>query len=117
MLKKEYPEYVARGYRVRELGKYVEAHQGRRFGKPTFKGTREEVKYALFMLADGKTVDEVANVYQMPREAIIEAVYLAADAMTDFLRLPHPVDDEHLIESNSEASAVGLAIENEQTPS
>lgn len=89
----KYPEQTEQGYRVLELGKYISAHQGRRFGKPTFKGTRDEVKYALFMLADGKTVDEVSVLYGLPREAIQEIVYLAAEALTNHFSLPHPLDE------------------------
>jgi len=93
MPRQKYPEHTEHGYRVLELGKYIEAHQGRRFGKPTFKGTRDEVKYALFMLVDGKTVDEVSTLYGLPREAIQEAVYLAAEALTHHFSLPHPLDE------------------------
>jgi uncharacterized protein (DUF433 family) len=93
-------------YRVRELGRFIEAHQGRRFGKPTFKGTRVEVKEALYLLAEGKTVAEVAAACGVSCEAIQEALYLSAEMLTNHLRLPHPLD-EPLAASSATAAVVG----------
>jgi uncharacterized protein (DUF433 family) len=80
-------------YRVQPLGRFIEAHQGRRFGKPTFKGTRVEVKEALYLLAEGKTVAEVAASCGVSHEAIQEVLYLAAEMLTNHLSLPHPLEE------------------------
>ena len=81
-------------YRVLELGKYIEAHQARCFGKPTFKGTRVLVHLVLESLAEPKqTVESVANDYHIPVEAVQEAIRLAADIYHFELRLPDPYPD------------------------
>ena len=94
-MKNKYNEYIDGKYRVRELGEYIEAHQGRCFGKPTFKGTRVLVHLVLESLAEsGKTADIVANDYRIPVEAVQEAIRLAADIYHFDLRLPDPHPDE-----------------------
>ncbi len=83
---------------VRELGKFIEAHQGRCFGKPTFKETRVLVHLVLESLAEPKqTVESVANDYHIPVEAVQEALHIAADIYHFDLRLLDPYPDEKLI--------------------
>ncbi len=94
-MKTKYNEYIDGKYRVRELGEYIEAHQGRCFGKPTFKGTRVLVHLVLESLAEPEqTVESVANDYRIPVEAVQEALHLAADIFHFDLRLPDPYPDE-----------------------
>ncbi|UCE06002.1 MAG: DUF433 domain-containing protein [bacterium] len=90
-MKTKYNEYIDGKYRVRELGEYTEARQGRCFGKPTFKGTRVLVHLILESLAEPKqTVASVANDYHIPMKAVQEALHLAADIYHLDLRLPDP---------------------------
>ncbi len=94
-MRTKYNEYFDGKYRVRELGEYIEAHQGRCFGKPTFKGTRVLVHLVLESLAEpNQTVESVANDYHLPVEAVQEALHLAADIYHFDLRLPDPFPDE-----------------------
>jgi uncharacterized protein (DUF433 family) len=90
-----FSEYYDGEYLVRELGEYIEAHQGRCFGKPTFKGTRVLVHLVLKSLAEsGQTVESVATDYRIPVEAVREALCLAADIFHFELRLPDVYPDE-----------------------
>jgi len=95
MADKQYPEHYDGEYRVREIGEHIEAHQGRCFGKPTFKGTRILVHLVLEALAQpGQTVESVAADYGLPVEAVREALHLSADIFHHELRLPDPHPDE-----------------------
>jgi len=95
MARQQFQEYYDGKYQVRELGEYIEAHQGRCFGKPTFKGTRVLVHLVLESLAEPKkTIESVANDYHLPVEAVQEALHLAADIYHFDLRLPDPYPDE-----------------------
>lgn len=97
-MKNKYNESIDGKYRVRELGEYIEAHQGRCFGKPTFKGTRILVHLVLESLAEpGQTVESVATDYRIPVKAVQEALHLAADIYHFDLRLPDPYPDEKSI--------------------
>jgi uncharacterized protein (DUF433 family) len=49
-------------------------------GRPTFKYTRIDVRHALNLLAAGRTVERVAEGYQIPVAAVKEALALAAKA-------------------------------------
>ncbi len=94
-MKNNHNEYIEGKYRVREIGEYIEAHQGRCFGKPTFKGTRVLVHLVLESLAEpGQTIESVANDYHIPAEAVKEALHIAADIYHFDLRLPDPHPDE-----------------------
>jgi len=87
-----------RKHQVREPGKFIEAHQGRCFGKPTFKGTGVLVHLVLESLAEPKqTIESVANDYHIPVEAVQEAIRFAANIYHFDLRLPDPHPDEKLI--------------------
>lgn len=49
-------------------------------GRPTFKYTRIDVRHALNLLAAGRTIERVAEGYQIPVAAVKEALALAAKA-------------------------------------
>ncbi|MBM3240620.1 DUF433 domain-containing protein [Candidatus Poribacteria bacterium] len=49
-------------------------------GRPTFKYTRIDVRHALGLLVTGRTVEEVAISYEIPIEAVKEALQLASNA-------------------------------------
>ena len=49
-------------------------------GRPTFKYTRIDVRHALRLVASGRAVEQVAQGYQIPVEAVQEALSLAAKA-------------------------------------
>ena len=84
-------EYRDGPYRVRRLGSHIIAHQGICHGQPTFRGTRVLVHLVLESLAaPGETIESVAAAYDLPAEAISEAVGLAARLTRDELRLPAP---------------------------
>ena len=63
------------------LGKYIVTAPGVCGGRPTFKYTRIDVRHALGLLATGRTIEEVANCYQIPIEAVKEALKLASHAL------------------------------------
>lgn len=91
MAKQKYQEYQDGVYRVRELGEYIIAHQGICHGQPTFRGTRKLVHLIVESLGrSGRTIEDVAADYELPIEAVTEAVHLAAHTLQDELRLPNP---------------------------
>ena len=66
-------------------GEYVVVAPGVCGGRPTFKGTRLEVQVILDHMASGWSVDELVQEYHrsgLTKEAISEAVRLAAEALT-----------------------------------
>jgi uncharacterized protein (DUF433 family) len=65
----------------REIGKYIISDSRICHGEPTFKGTRKLVRDCIEMAADGLTIDELASRTSLPREAIIEALHLAAEVL------------------------------------
>jgi len=77
-------------YKRVELGEYIVADQAICHGKPTFKGTRIIVDLVILKFCDGWTIDEVASRYELPREAIEEAIRLSAQMLRDYGRLPAP---------------------------
>jgi uncharacterized protein (DUF433 family) len=62
----------------REIGKYIVSDPRVCHGEPTFKGTRKLVRDCIEMAADGLTMAELASRSGLPREAIAEALHLAA---------------------------------------
>ena len=46
-------------------------------GKPVIKGTRVTVEVVLESLAEGWSVEEVAEEFKIPREAVLEALKYA----------------------------------------
>jgi len=86
----KYQEYYDGIYRVRELGEYIIAHQGICHGQPTFKGTRKLVHIVIESLGrTGRTIEAIAADFEVPIDAVKEAVLLAAQAVRDELRLPN----------------------------
>ena len=67
-------------YEYYPLGQYIVAAPGVCGGRPTFKYTRIDVHHALGLLAAGHTVQQVAHSYDLPVEAVQEALRLAARA-------------------------------------
>lgn len=65
-------------YEYYPLGQYVVAAPGVCGGRPTFKYTRLDVRHALDLLAAGRTVEQVAHSYDIPVEALQEALKLVA---------------------------------------
>ena len=65
-------------YEYYPLGQYIVAAPGVCGGRPTFKYTRIDVHHALGLLAVGRTVEQVAHSYDLPVEAVQEALRLAA---------------------------------------
>ncbi len=54
------------------------------FGKLTFKGTRVPVSTILHFLSEGRTIEEIlAGWPYLKREAIVEAIQLASEALAE----------------------------------
>src|ERR671930_1661778 len=68
-------------YEYYPLGQYIVAAPGVCGGRPTFKYTRIDVHHALGLLAAGRTVEQVAHSYDLPVEAVQEALKSAARAL------------------------------------
>ncbi len=77
-------------YKRIELGKYIVADPHICHGQPIFRGTRVIVPPVIKSLSGGKTIDEIAADYQIPDEAVIEALYLAAEALLEKYAVPFP---------------------------
>lgn len=67
-------------YEYYPLGHHIVCAPGICRGRPTFKYTRIDVRHALSLLAEGRTVEQVAKGYELPVEAVQEAVALAGKA-------------------------------------
>jgi uncharacterized protein (DUF433 family) len=67
-------------YEYYPLGQYVVVAPGVCGGRPTFKYTRIDIHHALGLLAAGHTVEQAAHSYDLPVEAVQEALKLAARA-------------------------------------
>ncbi len=67
-------------YEYYPLGKYIVTAPGVCGGRPTFKYTRIDVRHALVLLAAGRTIEDISNCYQIPIEAVKEALQLASHA-------------------------------------
>ncbi|MCE4614047.1 MAG: DUF433 domain-containing protein [Desulfurococcales archaeon] len=61
--------------------KWLEIVSGRRGGRPTVKGTRISVDDILDMLAAGWKPEEVAEEFDIPLEAVYEALRFASKAL------------------------------------
>ena len=73
-------EMGGESYEYYPLGQYIVAAPGVCGGRPTFKYTRIDVHHALGLMAAGRTVEQVAHSYDLPVEAVQEALKLAARA-------------------------------------
>ena len=61
--------------------KWLEVVPGKRGGRPTVKGTRVSVDDILDMLAAGWKPEEVAEEFDIPLEAVYEALRFASKAL------------------------------------
>ena len=61
--------------------KWLEVVPGRRGGRPTVRGTRITVDDILEALASGWSVEEVAENYRIPLEAVYEALRYASETI------------------------------------
>jgi uncharacterized protein (DUF433 family) len=61
--------------------KWLEVVPGRRGGRPTVRGTRVAVDDILEALSSGWSVEEVAENYRIPVEAVYEALRYASEAI------------------------------------
>ena len=61
--------------------RWLEVVPGRRGGRPTVKGTRVTVDDILEALANGWSIEEVAENYRIPVEAVYEALRYALEAL------------------------------------
>jgi uncharacterized protein (DUF433 family) len=77
--KKELVQEIYGGevYEYHPLGEHVVAAPGVCGGRPTFKYTRIEAAGALDLLAAGYTVEQIAQRFEVPQQAIVEAIRLA----------------------------------------
>jgi uncharacterized protein (DUF433 family) len=67
-----------------KVGKYLVVHPGVCFGQLTFDGTRVPVETVLLYLAKGRTIDQILESWpQLTREAVVEAMRLAATALVN----------------------------------
>ncbi len=69
--------YGGEPYEYYPLGEYVVAAPGICGGRPTFKYTRIEAAGALNLLAAGQTIEQIARRFEVPPQAIEEAIRLA----------------------------------------
>ena len=72
-------------YEYYPLGEHIVAAPGVCGGRPTFKYTRIDVRHALALLSGGRTVEEVSHSYEVPVEAVREALGMAIQAFTQSL--------------------------------
>jgi len=67
-------------YEYYPLSQHIVVAPGVCSGRPTFKYTRIDVRHALSLLATGRTIEQVARGYEIPVQAVQEALQLAARA-------------------------------------
>jgi uncharacterized protein (DUF433 family) len=70
-------------YEFWPLGQHVVSAPGICGGRPTFKYTRIDVRHAVSLLAGGWTVDAVAHAYEVPVDAVREALELGMQALAE----------------------------------
>ncbi len=68
-------------YAYYPLGEHIVCAPGVCGGEPTFKYTRIGVRHAIELLSGGRTVAEVAQSYEVPVDAVQEALDLALQAL------------------------------------
>jgi uncharacterized protein (DUF433 family) len=68
-------------YEYYRLGRYIVSAPGICGGRPTFKYTRIDVRHAIGLLSAGRSIETVAKGYDVPMEAIQEALRLASRAL------------------------------------
>jgi len=70
--------YGGEPYEYYRIGRYIVSASGVCGGRPTFKYTRIDVRHALRLLSEDYTVTGIAKAYQIPEEAVREALKFAA---------------------------------------
>lgn len=65
-------------YEYYPLGEYIVAAPGVCGGRPTFKYTRIEATGALNLIAAGYTIAQIAQRFEVPQQAVEEAIRVAA---------------------------------------
>jgi uncharacterized protein (DUF433 family) len=70
-------------YEYYPVGQHIVIAPGVCGSRPTFKYTRIDVRHALGLLVAGRTVEEVAKGYEIPVEAVQEALELAARVLDE----------------------------------
>src|SRR2546430_13531029 len=72
-------------YEYYPIGRHIVIAPGVCGGRPTFKGTRVEVRTVLDALRDGETIPEILEGYpSLSRAAVGEAIQLATKALNDY---------------------------------
>lgn len=69
--------YGGEVYEYYPLGEYIVAAPGVCGGRPTFKYTRVEAAGALNLAAAGYTIEQIAQRFEVPTQAVEEAIRLA----------------------------------------
>lgn len=101
-------------YKRFELGEYIVADSRICHGQPTFKGTQKVVEAILNEFEDGKTIDEIAKEYDIPKAAIAEGLKIASETLLQQYRVPHPPIKSALeIEEEIRREKAGEIIEEE----
>ena len=77
-------------YKRVEISKHIVADPFICHGKPTARGTRVLVHICLRSFSRGEPVDELAADYNIPPEAVIEGLHLAAEALLENYAVPYP---------------------------
>ena len=81
--------------KARTIGKHLVVDPRVCHGRLTLQGTRVPVQTVLHVLSEGRTVDQVLRGWpELTREAIAEAVQLAADALAHQARARVETVDE-----------------------
>ena len=75
------------------FGKYIVSDPFICHGKPTFKGTRKLVHRLIEGFSMGWNIEQMTVQYEVPREAIEEALSLAAEAILQQYEVPCPEPD------------------------
>lgn len=78
--------YSGEPYEYFRLGRYIVCAPGVCGGRPTFKYTRIDVHHALGLLSTGRTLEEVANGYEIPVKAVQEALLFASKAIDRYAK-------------------------------
>ncbi len=74
--------YGGEVYEYYPLRKYVVVAPAVCGGRPTFKYTRIEAAGALNLLAAGNTIEQIAKRFEVPSEAVEEAIRLAGERLS-----------------------------------
>jgi uncharacterized protein (DUF433 family) len=94
-------------YQRVELGQYIVADPYICHSAPTFKGTRKLVADCVGLAAAGYTIERLVEVSGLPREAIEEAIRLAAVAVREHFSVPYPepMSADELVKKHKEERA------------